>query len=71
MKTRISLFVTIYFLSVAVLCGQNRYWVGGSGTWHDAAHWSLASSGPGGASVPDSTNNEFLMPNHFLQMVNT
>lgn len=65
MKTRISLFITLYFLSVAVLCGQNRYWVGGSGTWHDAAHWSLTSGGPGGASVPDSTNDVFFNAQSF------
>ncbi|MBK8111521.1 MAG: hypothetical protein IPK46_14940 [Saprospiraceae bacterium] len=65
MKTRISIFVTIYFLCVAVLSGQNRYWVGGSGTWHDAAHWSLTSGGAGGASVPDSTNDVFFNAQSF------
>ena len=29
-----------------------RYWVGGSGAFHDAAHWSRTSGGPGGASPP-------------------
>lgn len=31
-----------------------RYWVGGSGTWNSTstAHWSVASNGPPGASLP-------------------
>lgn len=34
------------------LNGEVRYWVGGTGLMHDTAHWSLASGGAGGASVP-------------------
>jgi len=35
-------------------CGDvGRYWVGGTGNWSDTAHWSEASGGEGGASVPD------------------
>lgn len=33
------------------------YWVGGAGTWTDAAKWSTSSGGGGGAGVPGSTNN--------------
>jgi len=33
------------------------YWVGGAGTWTDAAKWSTSSGGAGGAGVPGSTNN--------------
>jgi len=29
-----------------------RYWVGGSGSWSQTAHWSATSGGAGGASVP-------------------
>jgi hypothetical protein len=30
----------------------NRYWIGGSGSIGDTAHWSLTSGGVGGASAP-------------------
>jgi hypothetical protein len=34
-----------------------RYWVGsGAGNWSNSANWSVASGGPGGASVPSSTH---------------
>lgn len=29
-----------------------RYWVGGTGSFSDSAHWSTSSGGSGGASVP-------------------
>ena len=29
-----------------------KYWTAGSGAWSDAAHWSLAANGAGGAGVP-------------------
>lgn len=32
--------------------GSGRYWVGGSGDWNDAAHWSTTSGGLGGACIP-------------------
>jgi hypothetical protein len=59
MKTSVNIITVFIFFFYADLGAQNRYWVGGSGTWHDAAHWSLTSGGPGGASVPDSTNDVF------------
>lgn len=31
-----------------------RFWVGGTGNWSDAAHWSLTSGGAGGETVPGS-----------------
>ena len=36
-----------------------RFWVGGAGNWDAATttHWSLTSGGPGGASVPTSSND--------------
>lgn len=43
----------------------SRYWVGGTGTWDAATttHWSFSSGGPGGAPVPDSTNNVYFDAN--------
>lgn len=39
----------------------NRYWVLGTGTWDfsDTSHWSAASGGASGASVPAVTDNVF------------
>jgi hypothetical protein len=44
-------------LLVLVLLGasamaQTKYWIGGSGAWGDAANWSFAKDGRGGAGVP-------------------
>ncbi|NNF35650.1 MAG: hypothetical protein HKN68_16200, partial [Saprospiraceae bacterium] len=49
------------------------YWVGGSGDWHDQSHWSYTSGGPGGACIPQSTNNVVFNQFSFLssnEMVN-
>lgn len=35
------------------------YWVGGSGSWHDASHWSLSAGGVGGACVPTSADSVY------------
>lgn len=39
----------------------SRYWVGGTGTWDaaDTTHWSAASGGAGGASVPTAADDVF------------
>lgn len=37
----------------------DRYWIGGSGTWTDTAHWSTSSGGSGGASVPGSNDTAY------------
>lgn len=41
----------------------SRYWVGGTGNRNDSAHWSGASGGSGGASVPTSADNVFIDSN--------
>jgi hypothetical protein len=41
----------------------NRYWVGGSGSWTDTAHWSATSGGSSGASVPNQTDDVFVDAN--------
>lgn len=40
-----------------------RYWVNGSGNWNDTSHWSTASGGAGGASVPGASDNAYLEDN--------
>lgn len=39
----------------------DRYWVGGSGSWNGTAgtKWSATSGGPGGASVPTTSDDVF------------
>lgn len=45
-------------LFLTITCfADNRYWVGGTGSWTQTAHWSLTSGGAGGASVPTSSDN--------------
>jgi len=41
--------------------GENRYWVGGAGTWDTSSTtvWSTSSGGASGASVPTATNSVF------------
>lgn len=41
---------------------QQWYWVGGSGAWNDADHWSLVADGPGGAGVPRSGDAVVIAP---------
>lgn len=40
-----------------------RYWVGGSGDWNDAMHWSNTSGGAGGACIPTTSNDVFFDAN--------
>jgi gliding motility-associated-like protein len=52
------------------------YWVGGTGSWSDAAHWSFSSGGPGGACVPTGGDDVFFDGNSFptagaIVMLNT
>lgn len=46
---------------------KNCFWVGGSGTWSDAAaHWAAVSGGaPGAGNLPDADDDIFLDANSF------
>ena len=48
-----------------VLSSRNLYWIGGTGNWHDPAHWSLTSGGPGGACMPGPGDNVFFDAHSF------
>lgn len=39
--------------------GSPRYWIGGSGDWNDANHWSTTSGGIAGACIPTVNDNVF------------
>lgn len=49
----------LYLLTAATALGQRRtlHWVGGSGAWNDASHWSLQERGTGGAGVPTAKDD--------------
>lgn len=51
--------------NISASAGGARYWVGGSGDWNDASHWSLTSGGAGGACVPTVANDVFFDANSF------
>jgi PKD repeat protein len=41
------------------------YWVGGSGEWSDAVHWSLSSGGTSANAIPTSTDRVIVDDNSF------
>ncbi|MBL0047755.1 MAG: T9SS type A sorting domain-containing protein [Bacteroidetes bacterium] len=44
---------------------RNLFWVGGSGNWSDASHWSLSSGGAGSGCIPGPTDNVMFDLNSF------
>ncbi|MBL0070804.1 MAG: T9SS type A sorting domain-containing protein [Bacteroidetes bacterium] len=50
---------------------RDLYWVGGTGTWNDNAHWSLASGGTGGECQPLKQDNVIFDANSFAQSGDT
>ena len=65
-KTILS-FISIFFLSGLSALAENRHWVGGSGNWHDAQHWSRVSGGEGGAAIPSKEDNVYFDEHSFPQ----
>lgn len=58
-----SLFLLLcVVLSVPAFAGMERFWVGGSGAWNDAAHWATNAAGPGGAGVPGPDDRVVIAP---------
>jgi gliding motility-associated-like protein len=37
----------------------DHYWVNGTGSWNDTAHWSYSSNGPSGACIPTPIDDVF------------
>lgn len=56
---------TVYYEVTLTVNATARYWVGNSGLWTDAAHWSLSSGGVGGATVPTILHEVFVDENSF------
>jgi gliding motility-associated-like protein len=48
------LLLFIVLLTAGYLNAQTLYWVGGSGYWNDANHWSLTSGGSSANKIPSS-----------------
>lgn len=54
MKKTLLLLLLIFLAPPAE--AASRFWVGGTGSFSDTAHWSATSGGAGGASVPGSSD---------------
>ncbi len=59
MKQRLPAFILFLFIATSLFAGD-RYWVGGSGNWNDAAHWSSTQHGIGGSAIPTANDNVYL-----------
>ena len=46
-RLRTILLPVVFSIATLPVLATNFYWIGGAGNWSDAAHWSLASGGPG------------------------
>ena len=71
MSTRLRNFIVLLLTVFSIVSitktafSDNRYWVNGSGSWHDTNHWSEASGGKPGASVPTYADNVIFDNNSF------
>ncbi len=63
--TKIYLLGSLLIFSFSLAAQSTYYWVGNSGNWSDAAHWSLSSGGPGGAGIPDQNTDVIFDANSF------
>ncbi|MBN8697608.1 MAG: gliding motility-associated C-terminal domain-containing protein [Bacteroidetes bacterium] len=64
---KISLFLLgLLAFMAGQISAQNRYWVGGTGSWQETSHWSFTSGGPGGASVPTATDDVIFDQHSFV-----
>jgi len=52
--------LTIALVVVSQTFAGDFYWVGNSGDWNDASHWSTQSGGKGGILVPSAADNVFI-----------
>lgn len=70
MKTKF--FLTFFSVLISLFSfSANRYWVGGTGNWSDVNHWSTASNGAPGASVPTVADNAIFDLNSGLSSIAT
>ena len=60
------ILLAFFILTTQAFMAQKLYWVGGSGNFNDATHWSLQSGGVGGAKIPAATNDVYFDENSFF-----
>ena len=62
-----SIFLTTLFslITISNIFAGNFYWVGNSGNWSNATHWSNTSGGEGGAGVPSINDDVYFDSNSF------
>ena len=57
------------YILLLLICANsfaaNHYWVGGSGNWSDAQHWSDQSGGQGGSLIPKQNDDVYFDANSF------
>ena len=59
------LLIVICLVQVVFLPASNRYWVGGTGNWNSASHWSESNGGAGGAMIPTADDDVIFNQNSF------
>ena len=62
---RLILLFGFLIYSYSIAAQTVLYWVGNSGNWSDAAHWSQTSGGAPGAGVPNASTNVIFDQNSF------
>ena len=56
-----------FIIAVSQAFAGDLYWVGNSGNWNDATHWSSVSGGNGGVGVPSLNDNVSIDDKSFSQ----
>lgn len=59
--TKTALLMLLFGAGTAALA-QTKYWVGGTGHWAEADHWSNVPNGAGGAGVPRVSEDVVIVP---------
>lgn len=57
------------FLSSNLCFAADHFWIGGSGNWNDANHWSATSGGAAGVTIPGIGDNALFDANSGLNSV--
>ena len=53
------LLLSVLLFKVFSALSTNLYWVGGTGAWNQAIHWSYVSGGVSGTIIPSMSDNVF------------
>lgn len=60
-----NILLSLVLLLVTSSYAANLYWIGGTGNWNDAKHWSLTSGGPSGTTIPTSNDDVYFDQHSF------